>query len=102
VFEMLQLGDVQLLDEPYDHRRDVLEQLKPPDKNLVAITPAYSHADLSAIGMTPHGRQRTLDLKTFGRALVVGTPSGRWDSPLSRSHPRSHSKDWRETRRPRP
>jgi bifunctional non-homologous end joining protein LigD len=53
VFDVLQLGDVQLLDEPYDRRREVLEQLKPPDKNLVAITPAYSHADLSAAASMP-------------------------------------------------
>ncbi|EME60919.1 hypothetical protein [Amycolatopsis decaplanina] len=46
--------DVLLLDEPYEQRRTVLEAIEPPGKNLVAITPSYSHADLSATGISPH------------------------------------------------
>ncbi len=54
VFDVLQLGGDRLLDEPYERRRAVLEGIEPPDKNLVAITPSYSHAGLSAAGMGPH------------------------------------------------
>ena len=53
VFDVLQMGDDVLLDHSYDQRRKVLEEIEPPDKNLVAITPSYSHADLSATDMTP-------------------------------------------------
>ncbi|MEU4674873.1 non-homologous end-joining DNA ligase [Amycolatopsis sp. NPDC023774] len=53
VFDVLQLADDVLLDHSYDERRKILEGIEPPDKNLVAITPSYSHADLSATGMTP-------------------------------------------------
>ncbi|WP_340682516.1 hypothetical protein LCL61_28100 [Amycolatopsis coloradensis] len=53
VFDVLLLGDDDLTGEPYEQRRAVLEEIEPPDKNLVAITPSYSHADLSATGMSP-------------------------------------------------
>uniref|UniRef100_UPI003F49210D non-homologous end-joining DNA ligase n=1 Tax=Amycolatopsis sp. CA-151526 TaxID=3239921 RepID=UPI003F49210D len=52
-FDLLQLGGEVLLDLPYTERRAVLEGIDPADRNLVAITPSYSHADLSATGMTP-------------------------------------------------
>ncbi|WP_239153932.1 DNA ligase [Amycolatopsis sp. FDAARGOS 1241] len=54
VFDILQLGDDVLLDASYDQRRSGLDGIEPTDTNLVAITPSYSHADLSATGMTPH------------------------------------------------
>ncbi|WP_298795700.1 non-homologous end-joining DNA ligase [uncultured Pseudonocardia sp.] len=53
VFDVLALGDEQLLDRPYDERRQVLEGIEPTDRDLVAITPAYRHTDLAAAGMTP-------------------------------------------------
>jgi bifunctional non-homologous end joining protein LigD len=88
VFDVLQLGDVQLLDEPYDHRREVLEQLTPPDKNLVAITPAYSHADLSAIGLAPHGLL-TVAADSGLEGLVI-------KAKTSKYHPGRRSPDWRK------
>ncbi|MEW2508321.1 non-homologous end-joining DNA ligase [Amycolatopsis sp. NPDC047767] len=53
VFDVLQLGDEILLERSYDQRRTVLDGIELGDGNLVAITPSYSHADLSATGMTP-------------------------------------------------
>ncbi|MEV6909471.1 non-homologous end-joining DNA ligase [Amycolatopsis sp. NPDC051071] len=54
VFDVLLLGGDRLLDAPCEQRRTVLERIEPPDRNLVAIPPSYSHADLSATGMSPH------------------------------------------------
>ncbi|MEU3764329.1 non-homologous end-joining DNA ligase [Amycolatopsis keratiniphila] len=86
VFDVLQLGEDRLLDEPYERRRAVLEGIEPPDKNLVAITPSYSHADLSATGMSPAdlldvARERGLEgllVKTIRSKYVPGRRSPEW------------------------
>ncbi|MFI6031441.1 non-homologous end-joining DNA ligase [Amycolatopsis magusensis] len=54
-FDLLRLGGDTLLDRPYRERRDLLVELRPGNPNLFAIPPAYSHADLSATGLTPQG-----------------------------------------------
>ncbi|QXV63556.1 hypothetical protein CVV72_41075 (plasmid) [Amycolatopsis sp. TNS106] len=67
-------------------RRKVLEGIEPPDKNLIAITPSYSHADLSATGMSPHdlldvARQRGLEgllVKAIRSKYVPGRRSPEW------------------------
>uniref|UniRef100_UPI003F496BFD non-homologous end-joining DNA ligase n=1 Tax=Amycolatopsis sp. CA-293810 TaxID=3239926 RepID=UPI003F496BFD len=86
VFDVLQLGGDRLLDEPYERRRAVLEGIEPPDKNLIAITPSYSHADLSATGMSPAdlldvARERGLE------GLVV-------KATRSKYHPGRRSPEW--------
>ncbi len=86
VFDVLLLGDDDLTGEPYEWRRKVLENIEPPDKNLVAITPSYSHADLSATGMSPAdllgvARERGLEglvAKKIGSKYHPGRRSPEW------------------------
>ncbi|MFI9452582.1 DNA ligase [Amycolatopsis sp. NPDC052450] len=86
VFDVLLLGGNRLLDEPYERRRAVLEGIEPPDKNLVAITPSYSHADLSASGMSPAdlldvAKDRGLEglvVKAIQSKYVSGRRSPEW------------------------
>ncbi len=86
VFDVLLLGEDRLLDEPYARRRKVLEEIEPPDKNLVAITPSYSHADLSATGLSP---QDLLDVAAQrGLEGLVAKASG------SKYRPGRRSPDW--------
>lgn len=54
-FDLLLLGDTPLLREPYARRRELLEQLRPSDPNVLAVPPSYRHADLVAAGQTPRG-----------------------------------------------
>ncbi|WP_027945352.1 non-homologous end-joining DNA ligase [Amycolatopsis taiwanensis] len=54
-FDLLLLDDTPLLRQPYSRRRELLEQLSPPDPNVLAIPPSYRHADLAAAGLTPNG-----------------------------------------------
>jgi bifunctional non-homologous end joining protein LigD len=53
-FDLLQLDDTRLLDEPYDRRRELLDQVEIPNGKPLSVTPSYGHADLSATGLTPH------------------------------------------------
>ncbi|MGW4485249.1 non-homologous end-joining DNA ligase [Amycolatopsis sp. NPDC004368] len=85
-FDVLRLGGDSLLDATYDERRAVLEELEPPDRRVVAITPSYSHSDLSAQGMSP---QDLLDVarKMMLEGLVV-------KARASKYHPGRRSPDW--------
>lgn len=85
-FDLLRLGDKQLLNEPYEHRRELLEQIEPADKNLAAIPPSYRHADLVAHGMTP---QSLLDV-----AAERGLEGLVTKASASRYHPGRRSPDW--------
>jgi bifunctional non-homologous end joining protein LigD len=80
-FDVLRLGDMSLLDESYDDRRAQLAQL-----DLPTVTPAYSHADLSDLGLTPHG---LLDIAADAglEGLVI-------KSRTSKYHPGRRSPDW--------
>ncbi|MFC9249990.1 ATP-dependent DNA ligase [Amycolatopsis thailandensis] len=86
VFDVLLLGSDDLTGEPYEQRRAVLEEIEPPDKNLVAITPSYSQADLSATGMSPAdllgvARERGLEglvAKKIGSTYQPGRRSADW------------------------
>ncbi|WP_326836216.1 non-homologous end-joining DNA ligase [Amycolatopsis rhabdoformis] len=85
-FDILQLGSDRLLDATYDERRAVLESIEPPDRRTVAITPSYSHTDLSAQGMSP---QDLLDVarKMMLEGVVV-------KARASKYHPGRRSPDW--------
>jgi bifunctional non-homologous end joining protein LigD len=95
-FDLLQLGDTSLLDEPYSHRRESLERLEPAEKTLFAIPPSYSHADLSAHGLTPQG---LLDLaaQSHLEGLVVKARDSRYypgrRSPVWLKHPLIHTQE---------
>ena len=52
-FDLLLLGKTSLLRQPYSARRELLNTIEPPDRNLLAITPSYGHADLTGQGLTP-------------------------------------------------
>lgn len=52
-FDLLQLGDTTLLDEPYDHRRPLLAQIPMPANEQVSIVPAFTFDELAAEGLTP-------------------------------------------------
>jgi bifunctional non-homologous end joining protein LigD len=86
VFDVLLLGTESLLGATYDERRAVLEQLEPPDRRRVAVTPSYSHTDLSAQGMSP---QDLLDVaqKMMLEGVVV-------KARASKYHPGRRSPDW--------
>ncbi|MEU4672793.1 non-homologous end-joining DNA ligase [Amycolatopsis sp. NPDC023774] len=86
VFDVLLLGGDSLLDATYDERRAVLETLEVPDRRLAAITPSYTHTDLSAQGMSPRD---LLDVaqKTMLEGLVV-------KARASKYHPGRRSPEW--------
>ncbi|TVT08242.1 DNA ligase D [Amycolatopsis bartoniae] len=52
-FDLLRFGRVNLLDQPYDRRRELLERLPMPDENLVTVVPAYTFDQLDGDGLTP-------------------------------------------------
>lgn len=52
-FDLLRLGDTMLLDERYDHRRHLLDQLPMPADERVSIVPAFTFDELTADGLTP-------------------------------------------------
>src|SRR6266702_1288038 len=83
-FDVLQLDDTSLLAEPYDDRRAVLERIAPAD--LLVITPAYRHADLSDLGLTPAG---LLDVsaETGLEGLVIKTRTSKY-------YPGRRSPEW--------
>jgi bifunctional non-homologous end joining protein LigD len=58
VFDLLQLGDRLLLDQPYEERRRLLTELAMPDPFRVAVVPSFTSHDLAAERLTP---QRLLD-----------------------------------------
>ncbi|AXB47278.1 non-homologous end-joining DNA ligase [Amycolatopsis albispora] len=85
-FDLLQLGTDVLLNRTYRERRDLLVQLEPGNPNLIAIPPAYSHADLSATGLTPQG---LLDVARQSRLEGLVAKAGE-----SRYHPGRRSPEW--------
>ncbi|UJW33094.1 non-homologous end-joining DNA ligase [Saccharothrix sp. AJ9571] len=85
-FDLLHLGGDTLLDRPYRERRDLLVQLQPGDPNLFAIPPAYSHADLSATGLTPQG---LLDVARQSKLEGLVAKAGD-----ARYHPGRRSPEW--------
>ncbi|GAA5162725.1 DNA ligase D [Amycolatopsis dongchuanensis] len=52
-FDLLRLDGKSLLDEPYDRRRALLEELPMPEPDLVTLVPAITFDDLTARGHTP-------------------------------------------------
>lgn len=57
-FDLLQLGDMTLINERYDQRRALLTQLEMPDSYRISIVPAFTFDALAAERMTP---QKLLD-----------------------------------------
>ncbi|MBN6036882.1 non-homologous end-joining DNA ligase [Amycolatopsis sp. 195334CR] len=85
-FDLLRLGAEALENRTYRERRDLLTALEPGNPNLFAIPPAYSHADLSATGLTPDG---LLDVARQSRleGLVAKASESRY-------HPGRRSPEW--------
>jgi bifunctional non-homologous end joining protein LigD len=52
-FDLLQLGQTSLLDQPYDTRRAALAQLPMPDPYRIRVVPTYPYEDLAADRLTP-------------------------------------------------
>jgi bifunctional non-homologous end joining protein LigD len=52
-FDLLQLGDTPLLDQPYDQRRRLLTSLPMPDPYRVSVVPAVTAEELAADRLTP-------------------------------------------------
>jgi bifunctional non-homologous end joining protein LigD len=52
-FDLLQLDDRTLLDQPYDQRRALLHQIPMPDPHLVSVVPAITFDELAADRRTP-------------------------------------------------
>ncbi|MDX8148387.1 DNA ligase D [Lentzea sp. BCCO 10_0061] len=57
-FDLLQLDDQLLLDQPYEQRRHQLAELPMPDPFRITVVPSYTTDDLTADRLTP---QRLLD-----------------------------------------
>jgi hypothetical protein len=53
-FDILRLGDTDLLAEPYDTRHRILTALPMPDPHKVSIVPAFTIDELAADRRTPH------------------------------------------------
>jgi len=53
-FDLLQLGDTLLLDQPYDQRRALLTSLPMPDPYLVSVVPSITAEELAADRRTPN------------------------------------------------
>jgi bifunctional non-homologous end joining protein LigD len=53
VFDLLQLDQGLLLDQPYEHRRHLLTELPMPDPFRVAVVPSFTTEELAAERMTP-------------------------------------------------
>ncbi|WP_081902033.1 DNA ligase D [Lentzea aerocolonigenes] len=58
VFDLLQLDDELLLNQPYEQRRRLLTELPMPDPFHVAVVPSFSAVELAAERLTP---QRLLE-----------------------------------------
>ena len=69
-FDLLQLGDTVLLDQPYQRRRQMLTELPMPDPHRVAVAQAHTFDELAADRITP---QALLDrvARDGGEGLVV-------------------------------
>ncbi|WP_082115380.1 DNA ligase D [Lentzea aerocolonigenes] len=52
-FDLLQLGEQVLLNEPYEQRRRRLTELPMPDPFRVAVVPSFTAAELAAERLTP-------------------------------------------------
>ncbi|GAB2999098.1 DNA ligase D [Amycolatopsis acidiphila] len=52
-FDLLQLGDTRLLEQPYDERRRLLAALPMPAPDRVSIVPAFTFDELAGDGLTP-------------------------------------------------
>ncbi|SMD27256.1 ATP dependent DNA ligase domain-containing protein [Kibdelosporangium aridum] len=52
-FDLLQLGDAVLLNQPYDQRRALLRQILMPNPYLLSIVPAVTFEELTADRLTP-------------------------------------------------
>ena len=83
VFDLLLLGDRDLLAEPYTARRSLIAEFGYTAP--VSLVPAFSHEELAAQGLTPQGPARPR-----GRARLRG--AGRQGTgqhlPPRRAHPR--------------
>jgi bifunctional non-homologous end joining protein LigD len=85
-FDLLRIGDTSLLTESYDDRRARLTEIEPVGTDLVVITPAYRHAELAELGLTPRA---LLDVAgdTGLEGLVIKTRTSRY-------HPGRRSPEW--------
>ncbi|WP_255360838.1 hypothetical protein [Kutzneria sp. 744] len=95
-FDVLQLGDAVLLDEPYERRRQLLTELAMPDPHRIAVAPAYPFESLAADRITPQGLleravrdgHEGLIAKRLGARY---TPGRRTDAWLK--HPVTHTQE---------
>jgi bifunctional non-homologous end joining protein LigD len=85
-FDLLQLGEIRLLDAPYRQRRELLTGLTPAPDSAAAIPPTYNHADLNASGLSPQ------DL--LGLAAQNGLEGLVAKATTSPYQPRRRSPDW--------
>jgi len=95
-FDLLQLGDRSLLDEPYDERRRLLTGLPMPDPSRITVVQAVTFEQLAADGLTPADHlDRTRRAGAEGLVAKVRTstyvPGKRPDSWLK--HPVVHTQE---------
>jgi bifunctional non-homologous end joining protein LigD len=95
-FDLLQLGDRSLLDEPYDERRRLLTGLPMPDPSRITVVSAVTFDQLAADGLTPTDHlDRTRRAGAEGLVAKVRTstyvPGKRPDSWLK--HPVVHTQE---------
>jgi bifunctional non-homologous end joining protein LigD len=88
VFDLLHLGDTRLLTETYDHRRALLEQLDLPHPERITVSPAFTHATLIQLGLTPG------DL--LERAAAAGYEGLVAKRRTSRYQPGQRTLEWRK------
>jgi bifunctional non-homologous end joining protein LigD len=82
-FDLLQMGDTLLLEDPYERRRELLEELRPNNPRVI-VPPYYTDTEISPVsllaiieehGLEGFGRQETrLHLPT-GEAVSVLDPA---------------------------
>ena len=88
VFDLLQLGETRLLTEPYDRRRARLEELELPYPERITVVPAFTHAMLTHLGLTPD------DL--LHRSAAAGYEGLVAKRRSSRYHPGQRTLEWRK------
>jgi bifunctional non-homologous end joining protein LigD len=78
--------DDELLTQPYDRRRALLEQLDLPDPERITVVPSFPRATLSHLGLTPE------DL--LARSAAAGYEGLVAKRRASLYHPGQRSREW--------